>query len=132
MNAEIKKEKWEKFLEALSRRRFDWKSRIEVLSNEFGDQILSDGLPLNGITMETREGAVTIDISVGEDTRSHQTHSIKDPTRIAFLRADSAHGDIVDIEQKDGTKTLITLIEPMGVIVGFTEVEMIATAFSTL
>lgn len=129
MNTEIKKEKWGKFLETLSRRRFEWKTKIEVLSPEFGDQILSDSLPLNGITMETKADTVTIDISVGENTESHQTHTIESPTRIAFLSADSGHGDIIDMEQKNGTKTLITFIEPMSVIVGFTEIEMIAASF---
>lgn len=129
MNTEIKKEKWNRFLERLSRRRFEWKTKVEVLSPEFGDQILSDSLPLNGITMEIKADTVTIDISVGENAESHQTHMIENPTRIAFLLADSSHGDIIDIEQKNGTKTLITFIEPMGVIVGFTEIEMIAASF---
>lgn len=129
MNAEIKKEDWVKFLESLSGRRFEWKTKIEVLSTEFGDQILSDDLPLNGITIETRGDSSAIDISVGENTEAHQTHRIENPSRIAFLAADSSHGDIIDIEQKDGTKTLITLIEPMGIMVGFAEFNMVTAAF---
>lgn len=132
MNAEIKKEKWNTFLETLSRRRFEWKTKVEVLSTEFGDQILSDNLPFNGITLEKKGDTITIDVSLGENTESHQTHTIKDPTRIAFLGADSSHGDIVDIEQSDGTKTLITFVEPMSIIVGFTELEMTAVSFERM
>ncbi|MGB7210569.1 MAG: DUF5335 family protein [Pyrinomonadaceae bacterium] len=126
MNFEIKKEEWPKFLDALGKRRYEWKTKIEVLNSEIGDQILTVGLPLNGITVETKGDQTSIDISVGENTASHQTHNIINPTRIAFLGAADNHGDVVDIEEKDGTKTLITFIAPMGIIVGYTEVEMVA------
>ena len=129
MNFEIKKEEWAKFLAALGKRRYEWKTRIEVLNSEIGDQVLTDGLPLNGITVETKSDRTSIDISVGENTGSHQTHNIINPTRIAFLAAAGNHGDVVDIEEDDGTKTLITFIEPMGIVVGFAEVKMVATAF---
>lgn len=126
MNFEIKKEEWPKFLDVLGRRRYEWKTRIEVLNSEIGDQVLSDGLPLNGFTLETKGDLTMIDISVGENTGAHQTHNIKNPTRIAFLAATESNGDVVDIEEDDGTKTLITFIEPMGIIVGYAEVEMVA------
>lgn len=126
MNFEIKREEWAKFLDALGKRRFEWKTKIEVLNSEIGDQVLTDGLPLNGITVETKGDRTSIDISVGENTASHQTHNIINPKRIAFLGATDNNGDVVDIEEDDGTKTLITFIEPMGIIVGYTEVEMVA------
>lgn len=120
MDFEIKKENWTNFFEILSKRRFEWKTRIEVLSSEMGDQVLSDGLRLNGITIEVIGDRTSIDISVGENTDSHQTHNIQNPTRVAFLAADN-HGDVIDIEERDGTKTLITFVEPMGILIGFIE-----------
>lgn len=124
MNFEIKKENWEDFFETLSKRRYEWKTKIEVLASEMGDQVLTEGLPLNGVTVETRGDRTTIDISVGENTDSHQTHNILNPTRIAFLAAKDGYRDVIDIEEADGTKTLITFIEPMGLLVGFTEVSI--------
>lgn len=124
MNFEIKKENWADFFETLSKRRYEWKTRIEVLAGDMGDQVLTEGLPLNGITVETKGDRTTIDISVGENTESHQTHNIKNPTRIAFLAAADTHDDVIDIEEADGTKTLITFIEPMGIIVGYTQIDM--------
>ena len=127
MNYEIKKEKWEGFFESLSKRRYEWKTRIEVLNPDMGDQTLTEGLPLNGITVETKVDRVSIDVSVGENTEAHHTHTIKDPLRIAFLAAGNDHGDVIDIEEKDGTKTLITFIEPMGILIGHMEAEIAAT-----
>ena len=123
MNFEIKKENWADFFDKLSKRRYEWKTRIEVLAGEMGDQVLTEGLPLNGITVETKDDSTTIDISVGENTKAHQTHNITNPTRIAFL-AGPDYRDVIDFEEEDGTKTLLTFIEPMGVIFGFTEIDV--------
>ena len=129
MNFELKKEDWGKFFDNLSKRRYEWMTEVEVLSAGFGDQTLSNGLALNGITVETVGGGTSIDISVGESTGNHQTHTIKDPTRVAFLVGDDLHGDVVDIEEADGTKTLIKLVEPMGVLVGIAACEMELVTF---
>src|SRR5687768_9084676 len=98
MNLEIKKENWVDFFDTLSKRRYEWKIKVEVLAGEMGDQVLTDGLPLNGITAETKDDRTTIDISVGQNTESHQTHNIKNPTRIAFL-AGPDYRDVIDIEE---------------------------------
>lgn len=128
MNFEINRENWESFFEDLTKRRYEWKTKIEILKNELGDQVLTDGLPLNGITVETKGDLSSIDISVGEGIESHQTHNIQNPTRVAFLASAGDHGDVVDIEEEDGTKTLITFVEPMSIISGyFSEVDMVAT-----
>ena len=128
MNFELKKEDWRTFFDNLSKRRYEWMTEVEILDPNAGDQILSNGLPFNGISIETAAGHSSIDISVGETAGHHQTHTIKDPTRVAFLDGDATHGDVVDIEEADGTKTLIRLIEPMGLLVGIAEYEMVMTA----
>jgi hypothetical protein len=126
MNFEIKKKDWPGFFNSLGRRRFEWITKIEVMNSEMGDLFLTDGIPLNGITVETNGDRTTIDVSVGENTDAHQTHNILNPERVAFLKADDNHGDVIDIEEADGTKTLITFIEPMGILVGYQELEMVA------
>jgi hypothetical protein len=128
MNAEINKNDWKNFFENLSKRRFEWRTRIEVLSPETGDQVLSDGLPLNGVTMETVGDDIRIDLSVGENTNRHLTHNIVNPSRVAFLKGNESHGDVIDIEEANGTKTLITFIGAMELMVGIMETEMSITA----
>jgi|SRR5687768_3254827 len=128
MNFEIIKEDWALFFESLSKRRYEWTTKIEVLNSEMGDQILTDGLPFNGATVEARGDRTAIDISVGEDTDAHQTHIIQNPVRVAFLAAEDNHGEVLAIEEMDGTKTLITFIAPMGILVGYERAEMVAVA----
>lgn len=124
MKSEMNKENWASFFDRLSRRRYEWITEIEIVGHNVGDQTLSAGLPLNGITVETANGRTSIDISVGENSESHQTHNFVDPVKVAFLPGSNFHGDIVDIEETDGTKTLIRFVEPMGLLVGFEEYEM--------
>ena len=128
MNFELKKEDWGIFLDNLSKRRFEWMTEIEIINDQVGHQVLSNGLPLAGVTAETVGDRTSIVITVGETTNNHITHTINDPTRIAFLVGEGAQGDVIDIEEANGTKTLIRLKEPMGLLVGIAEYEVMVAA----
>lgn len=119
MTIEIPQEKWSEFLNDLSRRRFGWTTRVEVLSGEIGDQVLSDGLPLNGVTFEEKAGSRKIEISVGETADQHQSHVIWNPVKIEFLRGGDFEGGVLEIEEETGTRTLARLLNPMPVLVGY-------------
>lgn len=119
MTLEISTEDWTRFFDDLSKRRFEWQVRIEVIGAEIGDQILDDGLPLRGITHERRNERSVIAISVGQDSDHHQTHNIADPTRINYLSDARTLGGIVEIEEQNGTKTLIHIIRPMPLAAGY-------------
>jgi hypothetical protein len=126
MNFEIVNEDWTPFFESLSKRRFEWLTKVEVLRSEIGDQILTDGLPMNGFTVEMQGGRTSIDISGGyETTESHLTDKIINPTRVTFLASGNHHPDVIDIEEQDGTTTLITFIEPRDILVGFGKAEVL-------
>lgn len=127
-NLEIRKENWANFFENLSKRRFEWKTRIEVLNPEMGDQVLTEGLPLNGLTVETKDGRTSFDVSVGANTEFHQTHTIENPTKVSILSAADGHQDVIAIEEANGTKTLIIFIEPMGLLIGYLELDFAAAA----
>ncbi len=127
MTLNLPKEKWAQFFDDLSKRRFGWTTKVEVMSDAVGDQILSENLPLNGITAETKGEDTTLEISVGENT-THQSHNIINPTKVAFLDDDEKTGGIVEIEEASGTKTLVHIIKPMPVIVSYSEYEIFSTA----
>jgi hypothetical protein len=124
MSYEIKRDEWKKFFDTLSKRRYEWKTEIEILSPNIGDQTLNVALPFNGITLEGAGPQTSLDISVGENTEMHQTHVIVNPTRVAFLASEDDRGDVVNIEEADGTKTLIRFVEPIDLLVGFTRIDV--------
>ena len=127
MTLNLPKEKWVQFFDDLSKRRFGWTTKIEVMNESIGDQVLSENLPLNGITVEQTGDETTIEIAVGSNT-THQAHNIVNPSKVAFLGDDEKAGGVVEIEEENGTKTLVHIIEPMPVIVSYSEYEIFSTA----
>jgi Family of unknown function (DUF5335) len=128
MNTEIKKQDWAGFFDTLTKRRFEWKTEIEVLDPAVGDQKLSVGCYLNGITAETWPGHANINISVTGNGHEHQNHNIKDPARVALLTIGDGLADVINIEEWNGTKTLVRFKQPMGLLQGFKEYAMAAAA----
>ena len=127
MTLDIPKEKWAQFFSDLSKRRFGWTTKIEVMNDSIGDQVLSENLPLTGITFERTGDETTIEIAVGANT-THQSHTIVNPGKVAFFGDNERAGGFLEIEEADGTKTLIHIIKPMPVIVSYLEYEIFATA----
>lgn len=127
MTFDIPKEKWTEFLNDLSRRRFGWETRIEVISENLGDQILSSGLPLTGVTFQDRAGMMEIEILVGEGT-SHQAHSISNPSALSYLSEPDHYRGLLEIEEANGTKTLLSLIDPMPVQLGYAAFKIVAAS----
>ncbi len=123
---EIPKDKWTEFLNDFSKRRFGWGTKVEVLDESVGDQILSEGLILNGITHEDKGGNCTIEISLGENTEHHQTHTIIKPVKIAYLSENNSHVGVLEIVEANNTKTLISLMNPMPVYVGYASYELMS------
>ena len=126
MTLDIPKEKWAQFFSDLSKRRFGWTTKIEVMNESIGDQVLSENLPLNGITSEQTGDETTIEIAVGANT-THQSHTIVNPGKVAFFGDNERAGGFVEIEEANGTKTLVHIIEPMPMMVSYSECEMFST-----
>ena len=112
MTNEVHKNQWKQFFDEESRDKLDWLTKVEVLSPESGVQILSEGLPLAGLTFENKDDSPQIEIIVGKDTEHHQTHNILAPTKVYFRRADANSGGTIEIEEEGGTKTLVYLTAP--------------------
>ena len=127
MTINLPKEKWVQFLDDLNKRRFGWSTKIEVMNATIGDQVLSDGLPLNGFTVEQKGDQTSIEIALGKTIENHQSHNIYNPIKVAFLDESEKNGGIVEIEEENGTKTLVHIIEPMSVVISYSEFEIISS-----
>ena len=71
MTKEITKAEWKQFFDDLSREKLEWKTKIEVMDQETGAQILDEGLPLGGFTYEEATGEDRIEMMVGNAIRRH-------------------------------------------------------------
>ena len=109
---EIDKENWTQFLNDFSKLRCGWKTKVEVLDESLGDQILSNGLSLNGITHDDKSGHCKIEISLGDNPANHQAHTIMKPTRIVYLSETNSHDGVLEFAEANNTKTLLSLAKP--------------------
>ena len=119
MTIEIPQEKWSEFFNDLSKRRFGWTTKIEVLDENSGDQILTNGLPLNGVIFEEKSGRREIELSVGETTERHHSHAIANPVKVKYLSDGNFAGGVIAIEEENKICTLVSLLSPMPVYVGY-------------
>ena len=126
MTRELDRSEWKEFFEGISRNLADWETTIHVLNQGSGAQILSQGLPFNGLTFEEKRGKRMVELSVGSATANHQTHNIANPTKVAFAGRGSGPAGTLDIEDASGTTTLITFIQPRRSLIEYGRTDMIA------
>ena len=124
MTREIPREKWNEFFNDLSRRRFGWTTRIEVLDESMGDHILTNGLPLGGVTFEERSGRHEIEISLGESVDRHHMHTVLNPVKVEYLSQGDFAGGVLEIAEANNNRMIVSLLNPMPLYVGFDDYEI--------
>jgi hypothetical protein len=104
---------WVTFFDDFSRSHLGWIATIEVLDRETGPMKVADGIPLQGISFDTRGSrACAIDVGVGDETGRHVHHVVDMPL---YIREAYEPGGAVDlqIEPARGPVTLIHLRGPV-------------------
>jgi len=127
MTKVIKRENWKKFFDELSRKQLDAETNVQVLSDEIGAQVLSEGLPFVGLTFDEKGGESKIELIVGSGTENHQTHNILNPKMVAFESTEGSSFGTLDIEDESETKTLIKFTQSLPVIITYSETEVMST-----
>lgn len=123
MTQQIERKDWKEFFDRLSRERLDWETSVQVLADETGAQYLNQGLPFVGATFE--ENPDRIELIVGSGAENHQTHTIFGPQLVAF-ETNGAAGTL-DIEDENGTKTLIKFTGSLPEVITYSETEAISS-----
>lgn len=122
----IEKTKWSNYFQSLSREFIDWQTIVRIFDPNDGAQTLSEGLPFSGLTYDPRDANDTVMLSMGIGPDTHQTHNITGVTKVAFEPSGLGPAGTVDIENAAGTKTLITFIQPMPVLMEYVATEIVA------
>ena len=122
----IEKAKWRDYFQSLSREFIDWQTTVQIFDPNDGAQTLSEGLPFGGLTFEPRGDNDTIMLSMGIGPDTHQNHNITGVTKVAFEPSGIGPAGTVDIENSAGTKTLITFVQPMPVLMEYVAAEIVA------
>lgn len=125
MTGESKRTEWKTFFDGLSQEMADWKTTAQILNNDTGARVLSEALPFTGLTFNEKGGRAGIDLSVGSGMDNHQTHNIPEPLKVAFEAGGRRPYGTLDIEDMSGTKTLITFVRPVPVLVEVGSAEIV-------
>lgn len=129
MSKEIQRENWKEYFAGLTAKHADFETVVQVLSDASGAQILSRGLPFVGISFCENEDKV--ELIVGSGIENHQTHNIFSPKIVAFESFDERSAGTLDIEEEDGTKTLIKFTQSLPAVIEHSEHESISMVSKT-
>lgn len=129
MIKEIPQQDWKQFFDDISRKRLEGQTRVEVLKDDIGAQILSEGLSLIGLLFEEKangEDQNAIEIMLGGQSGAHQTHTIFNPQKVFFESGEEGKDAIIEIEDESGGKTIIYFAGQISVLVAYDEVKIVA------
>jgi hypothetical protein len=99
----LPKESWKSYFEALSKVLMGKRAEVEVASLELGDQVVGNWLPLLGITYDTRDDLVDVDLSGLNHLIMHpqQIEVSEDTDGIRNVAITAADGTIHVLKMKD-------------------------------
>lgn len=102
---------WSVFLKLFSLQNQMRPTRLGVFEGAPGalvDYWIEDGLPLAGIDVDTRVGALpTIQIMLGSDELRQMTHTISNARQMRLLLSADATADGLEIENAEGSTTIL-------------------------
>ena len=109
---DIPEDDWINFAQRFSREHSGWLATVQVLDRDSGALLVADGLPLQGLSFDTKGSRpCSVEVSVGETPTGHVRHVVDMPLHIR--EADEADGSVdLQIEPAEGPQTLIHLRAP--------------------
>jgi len=109
---DIPEDDWINFAQRFSREHSGWLATVQVLDRDSGALLVADGLPLQGLSFDTKGSRpCSVEVSVGETPTGHVRHVVDMPLHIR--EADEPDGSVdLQIEPAEGPQTLIHLRAP--------------------
>ena len=106
---EIPRDQWEQFFNRFNRDHEAWRTSVELMGRDVGDQCAVDDMPLQGIDFEkVGSDAGDILIGLGMEPNQFMTHVISSPSSIRVAEQPGVEVDI-EIDSKAGPSTLLRL-----------------------
>ncbi len=109
---ELQPDRWAAFLAQFTEENRGAHARVEVLGPDVGDQVETEDRPFDGVSADTKSGERNVWITFGSTLEDHLAHGVHDVTMIRVLPADGKKGAVMEIEAKDGTRTILELSWP--------------------
>jgi hypothetical protein len=108
----IKKDQWLSFLAEFTRMNRGAHATLEVLDCSIGRIVEVEGKPFEGIAADDKDGESNVWISFAGAPADLMEHGVRHVTAIRAIPADRKHAAAIEIEDRGGTRTLLTLRRP--------------------
>jgi hypothetical protein len=105
----IEPDQWPTFLTKLTRDYRGAHARLNVIGGEVGYQVETEDKPFDGISADFKDGEHSVWILFGFTPADHLTHGIHDVTAIWVRQPTEKAGPVVEVEARDGTRTVLEL-----------------------
>ena len=109
---EIKKGEWITFLAEFTRENREAHARLEILGSDASYQVQTEDRPFDGISSDVKDGEQGVWIAFGSTSDDHLTHGVHEVTAIRLRPPTGAEGPALEVEARDGSKTILALSPP--------------------
>jgi hypothetical protein len=111
---EIHPNQWIPFLAQFTRENRGAHARLEIVgsSTDIGYGVETEDRPFEGVSADIKNGERTVWVAFGSRAENHMTHGIRSATAIRVLPPAESTGAVLEIEDSDGTKTILELSHP--------------------
>ena len=104
---QIQQNDWVTFFDSFSNKHRGWLVTLEIMDPDIGDQTEARDLPLVGITAELNErGADQIEIVVGDESDTHVSNTIVEPSEVWLKSSDKGADEVLEIKGENETALL--------------------------
>ena len=108
----IEPDQWTTFLAKFTRDYRGAHARLEVIGSEVGYNVETENKPFDGVSADLKDGEHAVWITFGSTPADHLTHGIPDVTAIWVRQPMGQAGPALEVEGRDGTRTVLELSRP--------------------
>jgi hypothetical protein len=108
----IPREQWVTFLDNFTRENRGAHARLEVIATGLGAQVEAEDKPLEGVSADVTQGESNVWITFASTPSDHVAHRIPNATGIRAIPPQGRSGAVLEIEARDGSRTLLELSRP--------------------
>ena len=110
---QIREDQWIPFFDDFTRDNRGAHARLEVTGvDDVGYEVETEDRPFEGVSVDTKGGERTVWIVFGAQPQDHFTHGVHNVAAVRALPPQGGRGGVLEIEAKDGVKTILTLSWP--------------------
>jgi hypothetical protein len=109
---EIAEDQWITFFAEFTRDHRGAHARLEVLGADVGYQVETENRPFDGVSTDVKDGEHAVWITFGSTPADHLTHGVQSVTAIRLRPPAGEAGAALEVEAKDGTRTVLELSRP--------------------